>query len=231
MIGLSAAGRWDAPAADVLHRSNELRTTLKRFLAYSNNDIERVADPLGGAAGLERFLRSRLEGPLGEVALETTSGLGINRMSPATVVAVLRTLNARLAEDGLSPGDMLPMPGCDPGSLEHALPHWQEPPRAGAMACKTGTLIHDDGGVAALAGFLYGRDGTALYMVAAPRSGARIEAARGAIESWVDGIAARLSGPSARECGAPVEPAEFDARVVVLPRLAQRTARSAITGR
>lgn len=219
------------PPARLVHRSNELHTILKRFLAYSNNDVERVADPLGGAPALEGFLRARLGEPLDGLSLETTSGLGINRMAPATVVAVLRALAARLAEGGLSPGDLLPMPGCDPGSLEHALPHWQSGPRAAAMACKTGTLIHDDGGVAALAGFLYAREGTALYMVAAPRSGPRIEAARGDIETWVNGIAARLAGPSARECGAPVEPAEFDARVVDVSGLAQRSSRSATTGR
>lgn len=216
---LPIAGRVRAHAGGdeppvLVHRSNPLRTILKRFLAYSNNDIERVADPLGGAPALESFLRERFALASGEVRISTTSGLGINRFAPATVVRVLRSFRERIAEAGLQPGDLLPMPGCDPGSLVHALPHWQSGPRAGAMACKTGTLIHDDGGVAALAGFVYGESDTVLYMVAAPRSGHRIQQAHHDIETWVNEIVARVSGPAARPCGAPVEPAEARAEIL-----------------
>lgn len=206
-----------APPVLLVHRSNSLRTILKRLLAYSNNDIERVAEPLGGAPALERHLRDALELPAAAVRLATTSGLGSNRMSPRAVVAVLHRFAARLAADGLAPGDLLPMPGCDPGSLEHALPGWQTGARRGAMAGKTGTLIREDGGVAALAGFLYGAEGTAVYMVAAPAAGARITGARRDIERWAGGLGGRLGGPASRSCGAPVVATEAGAEVATSP--------------
>lgn len=221
-----------APAPLVVHRSNPLRTILKRLLAYSNNDIERVAAPLGGAPALEGYLVDTLRLPAGAVRLVTASGLGSNRMSPRAVVAVLHRFAARLAEDGLAPGDLLPMPGCDPGSLEHALPGWQTGVRRGAMAGKTGTLIREDGGVAALAGFLYGVEGTAVYMVAAPAAGARITGARRDIERWADGIGGRLGGPASRSCGAPVVATEAGAEVATSPSHPARLgATSAGTGR
>jgi D-alanyl-D-alanine carboxypeptidase/D-alanyl-D-alanine-endopeptidase (penicillin-binding protein 4) len=229
---LSIAGRVRARTTGnepptLVHRSNPLRTILKRFLTYSNNDIERVADPLGGAPALESYLRKRFALAADELRISTTSGLGINRFAPATIVRILHAFRERIAQAGLQPGDLLPVPGCDPGSLVHALPHWQSGARAGAMASKTGTLIHDDGGVAALAGFVYGESGTVVYMVAAPRSGSRIRQAQQDIETWVNEIVARVSGPAPRPCGAPVEPAEAEAEILASgPEVAPRHAAS-----
>ena len=44
----------------VVHRSNPLPPLLRRFNVYSNNDIIRIAEGLGGPAGLETFLEQRL---------------------------------------------------------------------------------------------------------------------------------------------------------------------------
>jgi D-alanyl-D-alanine carboxypeptidase/D-alanyl-D-alanine-endopeptidase (penicillin-binding protein 4) len=212
--GAVRAASGEAPPPTVIYRSNPLRVILKRFLSYSNNDIERIADPLGGAPALERFLSERLGVARSALRLATSSGLGINRVAPETVVRLLRLFHERTAAEGLDPGDLLPMPGCDPGSLERALPRWQTRPRQGAMASKTGTLIRDDGGVATLAGFLYGREGTVLFMVAAPRSGPRILEAQRDIEAWTDDLVSRVSGPDARPCGAPVLAVDFAAEVL-----------------
>ena len=67
---------------------------LKRFNAYSNNDIERLGDPLGSPAELAGFLVERwgAEG-LPEPYFATLSGLGKNRMTPRQVVGLLLDLS------------------------------------------------------------------------------------------------------------------------------------------
>jgi len=137
-------------------------------------------------------------------------------------VRLLRDLPALVAPHGLVAGDLLPMPGCDPGSLVDALPGWQQGSRRAAMAAKTGTLIRDDGGVATLAGYIFGRDATALYMVAAPRSGTWIGRARRDIEAWANAILDRVGGPAPGVGGAPVVATDADAETAWLAAAGSR---------
>ncbi len=70
----------------VLHRSNPLPQLLKRFNAYSNNDIERLETTLGTAEELSAFLAQRWDVPREEVRFESLSGLETNRISPRNIV-------------------------------------------------------------------------------------------------------------------------------------------------
>jgi D-alanyl-D-alanine carboxypeptidase/D-alanyl-D-alanine-endopeptidase (penicillin-binding protein 4) len=109
------------PNARVLltHRSSKLVDVLKVLLCYSNNFMaERLGDNLGGAAGLEHFLISKVGLAPGDVRLSSTSGLGVNRLSPRSMMKIYRALLKELAKHNLSPSDIMPVAGIDPGTLQ-----------------------------------------------------------------------------------------------------------------
>ena len=145
------------------HRSSPLVDILKVLLCYSNNFMaERLGDSLGGAAGLEQFLVSTVGLRPEEVRLASTSGLGVNRLSPRAMMKVYRALVAELAEHQLLPSDIMPVAGIDPGTLQKR--HASFVAR-GSVVGKTGTLGRSDGGVSALAGQMRTRTGETLYFV------------------------------------------------------------------
>jgi Na+/H+ antiporter NhaC len=184
------------------HRSRRLPETLRRFNSYSNNDIERLETSLGSPDDLAAFLVRRWQVPPDSIQFATTSGLGRNRLTPRLVVRLLRDLQRTTGALGLRVEEILPVAGCDPGTLE-AFPRLTGGPAAGAVAGKTGTLTNTDGGIALLAGFLSTAEGDLLFCVAAPRSGKRLAAARRAEESWLLDLAARHGGARPRECAGP----------------------------
>lgn len=184
------------------HLSNPLEFILKRFNAYSNNDIIRVAEGLGGVEGLERFLEQRLGAGPGEVQLETASGELTNRLTPRLVVQLLRAMHATLADHALAPHDVLPVPGCDDAPVSRMFPALTRPPLGRTAAVKTGTLRFTDGGVAALAGYFASPErGLILFCVAAPRAGSRIQSWRAMEQQWLVGLIAELGGASPDDCG------------------------------
>jgi D-alanyl-D-alanine carboxypeptidase/D-alanyl-D-alanine-endopeptidase (penicillin-binding protein 4) len=145
------------------HRSSTLTDILKVLLCYSNNFMaERLGDTLGGVYGLERFLTTEMEIPAGEVRLSSTSGLGVNRLSPRSMLKVYRALMEELGESGLNGSDILPVAGIDPGTLQK---RFALHPSRGSIIGKTGTLIRTDGGASALVGHLRTRGGETLYFV------------------------------------------------------------------
>jgi D-alanyl-D-alanine carboxypeptidase/D-alanyl-D-alanine-endopeptidase (penicillin-binding protein 4) len=188
----------------VEHRSKPLVVALRRFNCYSNNDIERIAEPLGGPAVLESWLEERLGASPDDLVLETASGLGRNRMTPRLVVRMLRELLRACDHAGLLPASLLPVGGCDPGTIEESFPRLTEGMYATAVAAKTGTLLNTDGGVAVLAGFARTLEGERLFCVAAPGSGRRLLEARAAEESWVVDLLAAGGGPHPRTCPPPL---------------------------
>ena len=145
------------------HRSSPLADVLKVLLCYSNNFMaERLGDTMGGAAGLQRFLTTEMKIPAHEIRLSSTSGLGVNRLSPRNMLKIYRALMAELAEHGLKASDILPVAGIDPGTLEK---RFAVHPSRGSIVAKTGTLIRTDGGASALVGHLRTRNGGTLYFV------------------------------------------------------------------
>jgi D-alanyl-D-alanine carboxypeptidase/D-alanyl-D-alanine-endopeptidase (penicillin-binding protein 4) len=197
------------PAADlpetvfsVAHSSNPLHATLKRFNTWSNNDIERLGRVLGPAEDLAAFVGARLPGQADLPRFQTLSGLGTNRMTAEGVVGLLDELRRSTSRRGLDVSDLLPVAGCDPGTLEHYPRLAQH--LAGRLVAKTGTLTSTDGGVAVLAGYLRRSDGDRPFCVAAPGSGSDLLGARRAIEDVVLDWAVGSGGPDRPgSCGEP----------------------------
>jgi serine-type D-Ala-D-Ala carboxypeptidase/endopeptidase (penicillin-binding protein 4) len=154
-----------APGARLLltHRSSKLTDVLKVLLCYSNNFMaERIGDSLGGKDSVMRQLVSMLSIPAAEVQFSSLSGLGINRVTPRAMMRIFRGLRTELQKNGLTPADIMPVAGIDPGTLEDRFtgPAWQ-----GSVIAKTGTLVRTDGGASSLVGQMRTKSGETLLFV------------------------------------------------------------------
>ncbi len=185
----------------VTHRSNPLVVLLRRFNAWSNNDIERLDATLGPAATLGPWLAERLGVPQDAVQLATSSGLGTNRLTPRLVVALLRALAGEAERRGLALDEILAVAGCDRGTVTRLYPVVSRTP--GVLVGKTGTLTHTDGGVSVLAGILHTDRGDLTFCVAAPGVAGRIDAARRATERFLLDRLAVYGSRSGEPCAAP----------------------------
>ena len=177
-------GRGDRGVPVVEHMSNPLRITLKRFNAFSNNDIERLGHRLGDPDALTAFYRQRWGDPQPAVRFETLSGLGSNRMSPRQVTRLVRELSATAKRHEMELTDLLPALGCGRNTLQGYRGLLDGLPVAGVVG-KTGTLVRTDGGVITLAGEIRTDAGNVVFFVGAPRNGARMNAARRAQTRWL----------------------------------------------
>ena len=114
-------GQCRLGAAPLLtHKSSRLVDILKALLCYSNNFM---AERLGGVARWPskrpvRFLIDKLQLNPDEILMSSTSGLGVNRFTPRTMMKILRGLRDELGRNKLSLSDILPVAGIDPGTLE-----------------------------------------------------------------------------------------------------------------
>jgi len=203
-----------------LHRSRPLVHTLRMFNAYSNNDIERIADHLGRGSDLAAWLCQRWQLPPGTIQFETTSGLGVNRISPRLIVHLLRDISFTAERLGLTLDEVLPVVGCDPGTVANFFPRLGSGAYAAAVVGKTGTLVVTDGGVSVFAGVARTAAGENLFAVAVPRAGGRLRAARRVEEDFVLSLLDRLGGPETRICAEPLPGRMDEIRV-------ERTARAA----
>jgi serine-type D-Ala-D-Ala carboxypeptidase/endopeptidase (penicillin-binding protein 4) len=154
-----------APGARLLltHKSSKLTDVLKVLLCYSNNFMaERIGDSLGGKDSVMRQLVATLGIPPDEVQLASLSGLGVNRVTPRAMMKILRGLRTELQKNKLSPSDIMPVAGVDPGTLEDRFtgPAWQ-----GSVIAKTGTLVRTDGGASSLVGQMRTARGDILLFV------------------------------------------------------------------
>jgi D-alanyl-D-alanine carboxypeptidase/D-alanyl-D-alanine-endopeptidase (penicillin-binding protein 4) len=146
------------------HNSSKLVDVLKVLLCYSNNFMaERIGDTLGGPEGVRRIaIRDAGVSPA-EISLASTSGLGVNRVTPRAMMKIFRTLRTELAKSSLSPSDIMPVAGVDPGTLHKRYTSY---PSRGSVIAKTGTLIRTDGGVSALVGQMKtARNETLLFVI------------------------------------------------------------------
>lgn len=147
----------------LVHRSSKLVDVLKVLLCYSNNFMaERIGDTMGGADGVRRFVIREVGVSPAEVQLASTSGLGVNRVTPRAMIKIFRALRNELAKHKLSPSDIMPVAGIDPGTLQK---RYTFGPSRGSVIAKTGTLIRTDGGASALVGQMNTRTGETLLFV------------------------------------------------------------------
>lgn len=203
------------PTPLIVHRSNPLRVTLRRFNVYSNNDIVRIGELLGGPERLASFLRERLGAPDDRIVLGSTSGQDSNRMSARLVVALMRQLLARMEEAGMQPEELLPVPGCDPGPMGEMFPRLASGPNAQTVVGKSGTLTTTDGGVVAYAGTFDSRDrGRVIFAVGVPGSGWETRRWRDAEQEWLLELMTSLGGAAPRPCGPELPHSDSFAEVV-----------------
>ncbi|HEX5706193.1 MAG TPA: D-alanyl-D-alanine carboxypeptidase [Pyrinomonadaceae bacterium] len=145
------------------HNSSTLVDILKVLLCYSNNFMaERLGDTLGGAPGVEQYLERELHIAPAAIRLASTSGLGVNRLSPREMMKIYLALVDELREHNLKASDILPVAGIDPGTLSR---RYAAHPARGSIIAKTGTLVRTDGGASALVGEFRAQNGETLYFV------------------------------------------------------------------
>jgi D-alanyl-D-alanine carboxypeptidase/D-alanyl-D-alanine-endopeptidase (penicillin-binding protein 4) len=145
------------------HYSPPLVDVLKVLLCYSNNFMaERLGDQLGGAEGVMRTLSTEVGFKPGDLRLSSTSGLGVNRVTPRQMMKIYRALLEELHNNNLKAADILPVAGVDPGTLQK---RYADSPGRGSVIAKTGTLGRTDGGSSALVGQMHTRKGETLLFV------------------------------------------------------------------
>ncbi len=185
------------------HQSNTLIDVLRKFDCHSTNDIERLDVTAGPPGELGAWLTNKIAAPPGSVLLQTSSGLGVNRIAPATIVKILREFRHASERHGYPIETLLPVAGCESCTVTKAYPRLSYGSNAAAVAAKTGTLTTTDGGAAVLAGFVSTANGELVFCVAAPRSGRYLSAARRAIEDWLVNLITTNGGPVPRACAPP----------------------------
>ncbi len=145
------------------HESAPLREIIKVTLCYSNNFLaERLGDMIGGPYAVSRTAQLNANIPPQEFILQTSSGLGQNRVTPKAMMKVLRALRNDLAKWKMTFADIMPVAGVDKGTLEG---RFDTDFSRGSVVGKTGTLGNTDGGVSALAGEITTRSGNLLFVI------------------------------------------------------------------
>ena len=154
-----------APSAKLLltQRSSQLVDILKVLLCYSNNFMAaRIGEALGGPEAVRQQLISGLGLTQDDLKIATLSGLGVNRVSPRSMMKIYRALLGELKKHKLSPTSIMPVAGIDPGTLEDRFKGlaWR-----GSVIAKTGTLLRTDGGSSSLVGQMKAANGEVLLFV------------------------------------------------------------------
>lgn len=186
-----------APAGAVpllTHKSSRLVDVLKALLCYSNNFMaERIGEMIGGPVAVGSTVTKRLGLGPDEVALSSTSGLGVNRVTPRAMMKILRGLRDELAKNRLTLSDILPVAGVDPGTLED---RYTDPLERGSVIAKTGTLVRTDGGASSLVGQMKTKSGRVILFVIMNQRGSVVRFRQNQDEI-VAAIQNSLGGPAA----------------------------------
>ena len=145
------------------HESAPMKEILKATLCFSNNFLaEKLGDMLGGPYAVARLVQLNALIAPAEFSIQTSSGLGINRVTPDAEMKLLRALRSDLGRYNMTFMDIFPVAGVDQGTLEERFDaDWAR----GSVVGKTGTLGHTDGGASALAGEMNTRNGRILFVI------------------------------------------------------------------
>jgi D-alanyl-D-alanine carboxypeptidase/D-alanyl-D-alanine-endopeptidase (penicillin-binding protein 4) len=145
------------------HESTPMREILKATLCYSNNFLaERLGGMLGGAFAVSRIVHLNANIDPAEFQLQTSSGLGYNRVTPNAMMKLLRALRSDLARYKMTYADIMPVAGIDKGTLEG---RFDADFARGSVVGKTGTLGNTDAGVSALCGEMSTKNGKLLFVI------------------------------------------------------------------
>jgi D-alanyl-D-alanine carboxypeptidase/D-alanyl-D-alanine-endopeptidase (penicillin-binding protein 4) len=172
----------------LLHRSQPLLPLVKALNDYSNNIFKPLADAAGGAAAVQEIARAAVpEAMRTEIILGDGAGTDArNRLSPRTVVRLLRALEQELLESGHSLVDILPVAGVDTGTLRERLDGAAD---TGRIVGKTGTF--GDYGASALSGAIRTSDRGTVYF-AILNHGVPVAMARRRQDAFVHALLAKL---------------------------------------
>ena len=145
------------------HESAPIKEIIKATLCYSNNFLaERLGEMLGGPYAVARFVQLNANIQPAEFSLQTSSGLGYNRVTPNAMMQVLRALRSDLGRYKMTFADIMPVAGIDKGTLEN---RFDTDFAMGSVVGKTGTLGNTDAGVSALSGEINTRNGKLLFVI------------------------------------------------------------------
>jgi D-alanyl-D-alanine carboxypeptidase/D-alanyl-D-alanine-endopeptidase (penicillin-binding protein 4) len=145
------------------HESAPLKEIVKTTLCYSNNFLaEKLGDMLGGAYAVARIVQVNAGVSPAEFSLQTSSGLGINRVTPQAQMKLLKTFRKELEKYKMTFADVMPIAGIDPGTLQNRFKGF---PYIGSVVAKTGTLGNTDGGVSSLTGEMQTKNGKMLFVI------------------------------------------------------------------
>jgi serine-type D-Ala-D-Ala carboxypeptidase/endopeptidase (penicillin-binding protein 4) len=173
------------------HESAPLKEIVKVTMAYSNNFLaERLGDYVGGPFSVASICQQGAAVAPNELILQTSSGLGINRVTPRAMMKVLRTLNKLLETNKMTFGDIMPIAGMDVGTLQN---RFTEGYSRGSVVGKTGTLGNTDGGVSALSGMMNTQKGKLFFVIFNQRGG--VNGFRSFQNSFVSKIQNEFGGP------------------------------------
>ncbi len=145
------------------HESPKMREIVKVTLCYSNNFLaERLGDMIGGSYAVARVVQMNAQVSPEEFNIASSSGLGINRVTPRAQMKLLRVLRNDLEKYKMTFADIMPVAGVDDGTLEN---RFNTAFSTGSVVGKTGTLPRTDGGVSTLSGEINTRKGKLLFVI------------------------------------------------------------------
>jgi len=145
------------------HESAKMRDILKSTLCYSNNFLaERLGEMVGGPYAVARLVQQHSGVQPYEFSIQTSSGLGVNRVTPTAMMKLLRSLRQELSGYRMTFADIMPVAGIDKGTLEN---RFDSDFAMGSVVGKTGTLGNTDGGASSLAGEINTRSGKLLFVI------------------------------------------------------------------
>ncbi len=187
------------------HESTQIREIIKATLCYSNNFLaERLGDMVGGPYAVSRLVQQGAGIPPNEFSLQTSSGLGLNRVSPNAMMRLLHVLRDDLARYKMTFSDIMPVAGIDKGTLEN---RFDADFATGSVVGKTGTLPNTDAGVSALSGEINTRNGKYLFVIFNQRGS--VPRFRAFQNSFVSLVQSQFGGPLAM----PYDPVSLETRI------------------
>jgi len=152
-VTLQVAEVKTAPASAQLlteFRSPTVLALLKDMLSRSDNEMAAVfGEEVGGPQAVARTCRADFAISADSLAIATTSGLGVNRVSPKAMIAALRGFKKLLAGYKLNLQDALPIAGIDQGTIYK---RFAGSDLKDVLVGKTGTLKQTDNGASVLVG-------------------------------------------------------------------------------
>src|SRR5436190_308899 len=158
---------------------------------YSNNFLsDRLGDMIGGPYAIARIVQQDTGSLPTEFYIQTASGLGINRVTPAAMMKLLRAFRNELAKNRMTFTDIMPVAGLDDGTLEGRFANDYS---RGSVVGKTGTLGRTDSGVSALAGEISTHDGRFLFVIFNMHGG--VSKFRGFQNNYISLIQGQFGGP------------------------------------